>query len=59
MSDGYQDETIIPVDVDVLMRDEVLKAMPDGPVKRLMATLGVELDHDGDQPPPVLIVRRR
>jgi hypothetical protein len=51
-------EQRIPVDIDKVLRDEALKSMPDGPAKRLLTRLAFALDHDADDKPPVLLVRR-
>lgn len=48
----------VPVDIDVVMRDPALVAMPDGPAKRLLHRLSTELDHDPGEAPPMLLVRR-
>lgn len=55
---GYGPETIIPVNVDLVMGDEALRGMPDGPAKRFLYALSRALDYDEGDPPPMLIVRR-
>jgi hypothetical protein len=54
----YASDKLIAVDIDLVMRDEALVAMPDGPAKRFLAALAHDLDHDDDHPPPQLLVRR-
>ena len=51
-------ERIIPVDIDAVMHDEALTAMPDGPAKRLLTRLAFAMDHDADEAVPMLVVRR-
>jgi hypothetical protein len=54
----YASDKLVAVDIDLVMRDEALVAMPDGPAKRFLRDLAVKLDHDADHPPPQLLVRR-
>lgn len=51
-------DRIVPVDIDVVMQDPALIAMPDGPAKRFLRRLSVELDHDPGVMAPMLLVRR-
>lgn len=55
---GYGPEAIVPVDIDRVMGDEALKAMPDGPAKRFLHALARQLDYDEGETVPQLIVRR-
>lgn len=59
MSESYSDEHVIDVDLADVLRDEALKAMPDGPAKRFLTRLSYEADYNTAHPPVVVVKHSR
>lgn len=55
---GYQPWTLIPVDVDRVLRDPALAGLADGPAKGFLLVLGNELHPEDGQAAPELFVHR-